>query len=405
MDTILNICFEENYFKMPRRKGKRGIFKTDIPTTNRHKYKEIVEPILEMERITKSGIVNLPCHPSHMVNLRSTMINEDGSLHHIFAKQAGQMMPNGFMREWLKLFVLMHRKHIAKKASSYLDSKGLTIELWADGIRDGRKGDMLVLYTLNLLLETHMVVHLKDGHTWSMLAEAGPSHSDDLDHSELHLAYTGQGLFIELIECTIPLKIVESTDKTTSIIIGELTTTEEKAIDEVVKLGLGVGISCERPQIKTGTMVLKSRTQRKPSASAGSAQDLPRVQQELNEEQEKDIKQVISKNVDEETVISKEKMECKVYIKRLRMTPYSSIEVTPDMVSQYPLSKYQPLGYYSDLNSQDMGDPDKLSVYSDSTEAYWPLVQQPTKCTRAMQVLRPAHLKSARFDILVHGIH
>ena len=68
----------------------------------------------------------------------------------------------GFMHEWLKLFVLMHRKHIAKKASSYLDSKGLTIELWADGILDGRKGDVLVLYTLNLLLETCTVVHLKD---------------------------------------------------------------------------------------------------------------------------------------------------------------------------------------------------------------------------------------------------
>ena len=75
-----------------------------------------------------------------------------------------------------------------------------------------------------------------------------------------------------------PIKNSGSTDKTTSIIIGELTTTEEKAIDEVVKLGLGVSISCERPQIKTRTMVLKSRTQCKPSASAGSAQDLPCVQ-------------------------------------------------------------------------------------------------------------------------------
>ena len=90
------------------------------------------------------------------------------------------------------------------------------------------------------------------------------------------------------------------------------------------------------------------------------------------------------------------------------MTPCSSIEVTLAILSQYPLSKYQPLGYYSDLNSQDMGDPDKLSVYSGSTEAYWPLdqeVQQPTKCTTAMQILRLAHLKSARFNILVHGIH
>ena len=67
-----------------------------------------------------------------MVNPRSTTIKEDDLLYHIFAKRAGQMI--GFMCEWLKLFVLMHRKHIAKNASSYLDSKGLTIELWGDGI-------------------------------------------------------------------------------------------------------------------------------------------------------------------------------------------------------------------------------------------------------------------------------
>ena len=113
------------------------------------------------------------------------------------------------------------------------------------------------------------------------VSSRGLSHSDDLDRCELHLAYAGRGLFIELIECTTPLKIAESTDKTTSIIIAELTTTKEKTIDEVVKLGLGVGISHERPQIKTGTMVLKSRTQCKPSASMGSAQDLPLYSENL----------------------------------------------------------------------------------------------------------------------------
>ena len=69
------------------------------------------------------------------------------------------------MRDWLKLFVVMHQKHIGRKASEYLKSKGLTVELWANGIRDGRKGDVLVLYCLNLLLETHTLVHLKGGKT------------------------------------------------------------------------------------------------------------------------------------------------------------------------------------------------------------------------------------------------
>lgn len=77
-------------------------------------------------------MVNLPCYPSHMVNPRPAKIREDDALYYIFAKWAVQTV--GFMHEWLKLFVLMHRKHIVRKASDYLESKGLTVEIWADGI-------------------------------------------------------------------------------------------------------------------------------------------------------------------------------------------------------------------------------------------------------------------------------
>ena len=151
-----------------------------------------MDPILETKRITKNGLVNLLCHSSHMVNPRPASVREDDALYHIFTKKSGQS--TGFMCEWLKLFVLMHRKHIARKGSVYLESKGLTIELWADGIFDSRKGDVLVLYTLNLLLEIHTIVHLIDGRMWCTLAQTGPDHTE------------GQGLYIELIERKIPLK-------------------------------------------------------------------------------------------------------------------------------------------------------------------------------------------------------
>ena len=92
-------------------------------------------------------------------------------------------------------------------------------------------------------METHTIDHLKDRQTWMTLAQSSSTHSDNLKHCNVHLACVGRGLYIKLIECEIPLEIVENTKEVTSIIIGELTSTEEKAIDEVVKLGLGVGIS------------------------------------------------------------------------------------------------------------------------------------------------------------------
>ena len=114
---------------------------------------------------------------------------------------------------------------------------------------------------------------MKNRHTWLTLAKTGPTHADDLKICDIHLTYVRQGLDVELIECDIPLQIVESMDNTMSIVIGELTATEEKAIDDVVKTSLGIGIAKESPLPKPKPT---------PSASAGSAHDLPRVEKELN---------------------------------------------------------------------------------------------------------------------------
>ena len=120
---------------------------------------------------------------------------------------------------------------------------------------------MLVLYTLNLLLESHTIVHLKDGLTWSTLAQKGADHSEDLKCCEIHLAYVGRGLYIELIKQEVPLKIVESTTTTTSVIIGELTSTEEKANEDVVKLSLGVGIRRDTSEQNAVTLPSKPTTE------------------------------------------------------------------------------------------------------------------------------------------------
>ena len=61
MDAILDIYFEEGYFKMLKKRGRQGLFDKDILTTNKYKYMESVLPILESDQITKAGIVNLPC--------------------------------------------------------------------------------------------------------------------------------------------------------------------------------------------------------------------------------------------------------------------------------------------------------------------------------------------------------
>ena len=98
--------------------------------------------------------------------------------------------------------------------------------MWSESITDSRKGDVLVLFGLNLLMEMHCIVHLANGQIWTMLAMLSGAHSTDLQKCDLHLAYIGRGLFIELTEHVVPLMIVE-TESTTSLGIGELTASDE----------------------------------------------------------------------------------------------------------------------------------------------------------------------------------
>ena len=137
----------------------------------------------------------------------------------------------------------MHKVQLAKKAKQYLKLNRLSIDMWSESITDSRKGDVLVLFGLNLLMEMHCLVHLANGQIWTTLATLSGAHSTDLQKCDLHLAYIVRGLFIELTECAVPLVIAETTESTTSLVIGELSATEERTIENLMKTGLGVGLT------------------------------------------------------------------------------------------------------------------------------------------------------------------
>ena len=141
--------------------------------------------------------------------------------------------------------MLMHRKHFQRKAKNYLASKGLSIESWSKSVTDGRKADVLALFGLNLLLEMHTIVHLGNGKTWTMLTKQGKMHQDDLNHCDMHLAYVGRGLFVELVPRNTPLQIVLEMDTSQSVVIREiktLTQEELNTFEQIQKLGLEFGV-------------------------------------------------------------------------------------------------------------------------------------------------------------------
>ena len=66
-------------------------------------------------------------------------------------------------------------------AKLYLDRKGLSLDNWLDSVQDGRKGDVLTLLGLCMLIEKHTLVHLHRGTIWTSLRDSQNSYDEALN--------------------------------------------------------------------------------------------------------------------------------------------------------------------------------------------------------------------------------
>ena len=111
----------------------------------------------------------------------------------------------------------------------------MSFKTWLEAIIDGRKGDVLTLYALNILMDLHTYVHLHEGGYWTTLKKVTEMHEEILKCCDIHLLYLDHGLFVELTELDVLLEVIENPDPhVQSMIIGELTIEEQSACDEVL---------------------------------------------------------------------------------------------------------------------------------------------------------------------------
>ena len=135
------------------------------------------------------------------------------------------------MCRWLYHFVTeAYKKHFARIGFNYLALKRLDLDSWAECIKDGRKGDFLVLYELSPLVECHSVVHLKGGKIWTTLDKQSTDHAEILEQCGFYFAYVGRELFVQLVKCRHPIIVVEQTEDIKTIELGTLTFDENKTL-------------------------------------------------------------------------------------------------------------------------------------------------------------------------------
>ena len=70
----------------------------------------------------------------------------DNELFCIFGTMVNQ--DAGFMRQWIRVYVVTHRKMVNAMARDYLDGKGLTLQTWLSRLKEGRRADVLGLFLL-----------------------------------------------------------------------------------------------------------------------------------------------------------------------------------------------------------------------------------------------------------------
>ena len=101
-----------------------------------------------------------------------------------------------------------------------------------------------------------MIVHLKDGGIWTMMENLPDHHDELLSHCELHLAYMGHGLLVELVRRKHLLIIVNQDMDVKTIELGCLTFDEEETLNYIIYHGLGKALgSGDEPSRKQESTV------------------------------------------------------------------------------------------------------------------------------------------------------
>ena len=102
------------------------------------------------------------------------------------------------MSKWLSLFIILHKQTLQAKAGQYLKLKKLKLDTWADGIKLGRRADILSVFALSALISKHTLIHLRNGNIWMTMETSNMDHDKILKDCDIHLAYLGNGLFSEI---------------------------------------------------------------------------------------------------------------------------------------------------------------------------------------------------------------
>ena len=291
------------------------------------------------------------------------------------------------MHTWLHLFVRLHKRYFTSLASNYFKRKGLTLENWLDSIHDGRKGDVLSLLSLCMLVEKHVLVHLHNGEIWTSLYDSAGSHDAILNKVDIHLVYLGRGNFALLQKRESALQMVHRSPDVESMVTGTfipLSPDENRTLDCLIFSGLGFGLDRDTSA--------KHKDVGKPSTSATTT-----------------IKTTVTETKCELQISAKPQPdELKLILQKLEVKPGELIHITDELLDSIPSTPYSEATRHlmQTLNVSNDSDysSDTTILYSDNTSRQ-SIVNRKHISKRICPPVKPFKRRSPyNFKLKMHGI-
>ena len=189
---------------MSKKRGKGLLNKAEsmkeFATQTRVKYAASMDLLLDGDKLKLGEINNLCSMDDYEAITDFGSMSDKEKDEHIYVLygRVSKYKSDEYMHKWLSFFTIVHKQTLQAKAGRYLKLKKLKLDTWAEGVKLGRRADILSVFVLSALISKHTLVHLRNGNLWTTMEMSNCDHDDLLKNCDVHLAYLGNGLFSEI---------------------------------------------------------------------------------------------------------------------------------------------------------------------------------------------------------------
>ena len=172
----------------------------EFATQTHIKYATCMDPLLEGDRLKLGEINNLCRRDDYEAITGFGSMSDKEKEEHIYALygRVSKYKSDEYMHKWLSFFIIVHKQTLQAKAGRYLKLKKLKLDTWAEGVKLGRRADILSVFALSALISKHTLIHLRNSNIWATMETSNMDHDDLLKNCDVHLADLGNGLFSEI---------------------------------------------------------------------------------------------------------------------------------------------------------------------------------------------------------------